>query len=190
MNSFLSPLVTLSPVAIVLEHDDLVRGTICGILAETGLRPIGCADIAPFVAAILQNPEAKIVFLDLGLGRGDVLDALELLARRRYAGAVQLIGGQLATDRDPIGITGRVRGLRFLPPMASPSTHAMRTMQEMTERIRRQGEGVLTQREAMTDDAGWLPDGDTERPGRAASSDWRPIRLAEIHRRYRNVALA
>ena len=106
-------------IAMVIEDEPGVRGVLSAMLSD-----LGCAVLASEDGTDLRDRLAAlppdIIFLDISLRGSTAYDVLEMLARCRFEGAVQIVSGQAPETIEAVHSSGTAKGLRMLPPLSKP----------------------------------------------------------------------
>ena len=115
---------------LIVDDDAGIRRLLAYNLGKLGVTTAECTMVAAVEPTLAQN-EPDLIFLDLGLADGDEHAVLALLARRGFAGRVQIVSGRSVEVLDEICDWGRSKGLAMLPPLPKPfRSSAIRSLVE------------------------------------------------------------
>ena len=105
--------------AIIVDDDVGICKALSFTMQKLGFETAQAASPAQLDDALAaRTPE--LIFLDLSLGQSGAMDVLPILARRGYAGYVQLMSGRSQAVMDQVAAAGDEFGLKMLPALPKP----------------------------------------------------------------------
>ena len=105
--------------AIIVDDDVGICKALSFTMRKLGFETAEAASLAQLDAALAERTP-ELIFLDLSLGQSGAMDVLPILAKRSFAGYVQLMSGRSQTVMDQVAAAGDEYGLKMLPSLPKP----------------------------------------------------------------------
>jgi two-component system, chemotaxis family, chemotaxis protein CheY len=105
----------VSPRAVVVDDDRLIRELLTGILRNEGFQVVGEADDGQRGLAVCQKEQPEIVFLDINMPKMNGIQALIEIKKRCPATHVVMVSGESDVDTVRQAVTHGADGYIIKP---------------------------------------------------------------------------